>query len=147
MAGERRVTTRAERSGLIGTSILLLALFVVGSPSTVSGQTFEEFPVPTDESGLWGIAAGPDGALWFTEWAGGLIGRITTAGQFTEFTVLTAGSGPTAIAAGPDGAPWFTEHGGKIGRITLAGLPPAPVDRLVPVLSPREGRTRIVSPN
>ena len=33
---------------------------------TTSG-TVTEYPVPTPNSGLGGIAAGPDGALWFTE--------------------------------------------------------------------------------
>ena len=39
-----------------------------------------EFPVPTAGSGPSGIAAGPDGNLWFTEYNGNQIGRITPAG-------------------------------------------------------------------
>ena len=71
----------------------------------------------------YGIAAGPDGALWFTEGNGNRIGRITTAGVITEFSAgLTAGSGPNGIAAGPDSALWFTEYSGRIGRITTAGV-------------------------
>jgi streptogramin lyase len=31
------------------------------------------------------IAAGPDGALWFTKVTANQIGRITTTGTFTEF--------------------------------------------------------------
>ena len=69
-----------------------------------------------------GIAAGPDGALWFTEDGGDRIGRITTAGAITEYPT-PAGSGPYDIAAGSDGALWFTENGpaaNRIGRIDPA---------------------------
>jgi virginiamycin B lyase len=94
---------------------MLLAVARVGSTQV----SFTEYPVPTTGSSPWGIAAGPDGALWFTDLAGN-IGRITTSGGFTEYAVPTAGSSPSDIAAGPDGALWFTEPGGnKIGRITL----------------------------
>jgi Collagen triple helix repeat (20 copies) len=70
-----------------------------------------------------GIAAGPDGNLWFTERAGNRIGRVTPAGTITEFTTgITANSGPYEIAAGPDGNLWFTEiDGNRIGRITPTG--------------------------
>ena len=67
------------------------------------------------------IAAGPDGALWFTDWAGGKIGRITTAGAITEYAPPTPNSDPFGIAAGPDGAMWFTEEIGKVGRIGPPG--------------------------
>jgi len=36
-----------------------------------------EFPIPTANSYPWGITAGPDSNLWFTEYDGGQIGRIT----------------------------------------------------------------------
>jgi streptogramin lyase len=63
-----------------------------------------------------GIAAGPDGNLWFTE--GTYIGRITPTGTFSQFgdpgTVLFL------ITAGPKGDPhmWFTDFGNsRIGEI------------------------------
>jgi virginiamycin B lyase len=68
-----------------------------------------------------GIAAGPDGALWFTELAGNKIGQITTSGMIVGFPIPTAASSPFGIALGPDGALWFTEFVGKIGRITTTG--------------------------
>lgn len=59
-----------------------------------------------------------DNALWFTEYFGNRIGRITTSGQVTVFPLLTAYSRPTGIAAGPYGAMWCTEFGSNsIGRI------------------------------
>jgi streptogramin lyase len=77
-----------------------------------------EFPLP-GRSG--GIAAGPDGAIWFTEGELDRIGRITTTGAVSEFA-LPAGSAPIGIVAGPDGNLWFTESSGnKIGRITTLG--------------------------
>jgi streptogramin lyase len=56
---------------------------------------------------------------------GAAVGLINQAlaETFTEFPVPTALSFPRGITAGPDGALWFTEaDGGKIGRITTAGV-------------------------
>jgi virginiamycin B lyase len=69
-----------------------------------------------------GITAGPDGALWFTNYGNNTIGRITTTGTVTNYT----GTGierPLGITAGPDGALWFTESSNAIGRITTAVTP------------------------
>jgi streptogramin lyase len=68
-----------------------------------------------------GIAAGPDGALWFVNLNTNSIGRIDTAGAVTSFTDPSI-SAPVGIAAGSDGALWFTNAGNdSIGRITTAG--------------------------
>jgi hypothetical protein len=72
-----------------------------------------------------GIAAGPDGNLWFTEYGanGNRIGRITPAGMVTEFdSGITAGAQLAYITAGPDGNLWFTEQAGRIARITPSGV-------------------------
>ncbi|MHB1536539.1 MAG: Vgb family protein, partial [Acidimicrobiales bacterium] len=66
----------------------------------------------------YGITAGPDGNLWFTENGGDKVGRITPAGAITEYPLPTANSGPDGITAGPDGNVWFTENGGNnIGKL------------------------------
>jgi len=71
----------------------------------------------------FGIAAGPDGNLWFTEELVDRIGSITTGGVITEYSGVTAGSHPFGITAGPDGNLWFTEMAGsRIGCITTAGV-------------------------
>ena len=74
----------------------------------------------------FGIAAGPDGNLWFTEQSANRIGKITPAGVVTEYSAgISAGSGPGGIAAGPDGNLWFTETqypGDHVGKITPAGV-------------------------
>src|SRR4030095_15524863 len=61
-----------------------------------------EYPIPTTASAPEGIAAGPDGQVWFVENDGNKIGRITL-GFIREFVIPTPHSGPWAIAAGPDG--------------------------------------------
>jgi virginiamycin B lyase len=92
-----------------------------------------EFAVPV-ASGVrrpapWGIVAGSDGNLWFTE-EGDLqgVGRITTEGTITLLPTTPPGSTwglaglSDKIAAGADGALWFTEDmGNVIGRITTSG--------------------------
>jgi len=74
-------------------------------------------PVPT------GIAAGPDGALWFTDIGNDTIGRMTTQGAFTFYH--TGEELSIGIASGPDGALWFTtaQYGANafIGRIMTNG--------------------------
>jgi streptogramin lyase len=96
-----------------------LALWPIGADA----QTVSEFPVPTLQSFPSGIAAGPDGALWFTEQVTSKIGRITTDGTVTEFTLPTGSVAPYGITAGPDNALWFADHqANKIGRITTAGV-------------------------
>ena len=65
-------------------------------------------PCPRQGSSPSGIAAGPDGNLWFTEPAA-QIGRITPAGAITEYPAAHSLQRPRGIAAGPDGNMWFTE--------------------------------------
>jgi virginiamycin B lyase len=83
--------------------------------------TVVEFPVPTPNPGLTDIAAGADGALWFTEQRASKIGRITTDGKLSEFN-LGKDTCPAGITGGPDGALWFAEScANKIGRIMTEG--------------------------
>jgi hypothetical protein len=79
---------------------------------------------------------GPDGNLWFTDYAAsgpnkigqitlsGAIGRITPSGALTEFPLPAVNSLPSNLTVGPDGNLWFTEvatSGPAIGRITPSG--------------------------
>jgi virginiamycin B lyase len=71
------------------------------------------------------IAAGPDGAMWFTA-GDAAIRRITAQGVSASQVVSTFALPParraTSIAAGADGALWFTEpFARRLGRITVAG--------------------------
>jgi streptogramin lyase len=73
-------------------------------------------------AGPTGIAAGPDGNLWFTEYRGSNIGRISPAtGVITEYAIpaLNYGNITNGITAGSDGNMWFAlglEY--KIGKIS-----------------------------
>src|SRR5207248_10388980 len=67
-----------------------------------------------------GIAAGADGALWFTGYQSTEIGRLTTDGVLTKLSIPTYAAVPYHIVAGPDGNLWFTEQqGNQIGPIKL----------------------------
>ena len=106
----------------------LLLLLVPGAANAAT-PTVTEFALPSATTQPQGIAAGPDGNLWFTELGGvGGIGRITTSGVITEFRAdaqasFTDNAVPVQIAAGADGNMWFTENAvNKIGRITPAGV-------------------------
>ena len=80
----------------------------------------DALPKPTNAP--FGICAGPDNSMWFTEFLGNRIGRITMDGKFTEWDVPTPVSGPNGITMGPDGNLWFCENfGNKIARMTPSG--------------------------
>jgi virginiamycin B lyase len=100
--------------------------------------TFQEFSPFEAWTVLGGIAAGPGGNIWYTEYQydsktnSGIdpkIGRITPAGAIREFPLPNTENLPIDIAAGSDGNLWFTEEkkgndtlvSGPIGRITPAG--------------------------
>jgi streptogramin lyase len=75
---------------------------------TINVTTFQITEFATS-SAPNGIAAGPDGNIWYTEVAGkiGMINLKTQ--QISEYTIPTANSGPGSITAGPDGNLWFLE--------------------------------------
>jgi streptogramin lyase len=84
-----------------------------------------EIPMPGGlGSSSFGITAGPDGNLWFTD-IGNIgsskIGKLTPGGAITEYS-LAPYSDPNYITLGPDNNLWFTEGGtNRIGKITPAG--------------------------
>jgi virginiamycin B lyase len=83
-----------------------------GTTSTISD--------PGQMRGTYGITAGPDGAMWFTNYLGSSIGRIAADGSVEIYRDPRIGF-PEAIVSGPDGALWFTDDSGSIDRITTAG--------------------------
>jgi hypothetical protein len=85
---------------------------------TMQGQS-QTWALPRRRMTPLRIAAGADGALWFTEQDAHAIGRITTAGAIEQFPLVT-GLSPYDIKPGPDGALWFTADS-CIGRITTSG--------------------------
>jgi virginiamycin B lyase len=113
---------------LVAASVLLGQNPAPAPPITAS---ITEFPLPTTgnfpdqcssgNAAPLRIAAGPDGALWFTESNSNKIGRIATSGSITEYCIPTPSATPQGITAGPDGALWFIEAGANnVGRIDAA---------------------------
>jgi streptogramin lyase len=81
-----------------------------------------EYSLPSGST-PFGIAAGPDGDLWFTDDSTGEIGKITTAGGVLEYAVPSGkSSNLTGIVAGPDGNLWFTDASPfAVGKISTSG--------------------------
>ena len=108
----------------VNAACLALVLMCAGI-GVANAQVVTEFATGiTPGAEPFGIKAGPDGNLWFTEFLGNRIGKITPLGVVTEFaTGIPPGSNPFGIAAGPDGNLWFTEpNGNRVGRITPLGV-------------------------
>ena len=84
-----------------------------------------DYAIPTAASSPEGIAAGPDGNLWFTESAVGKVAHFApaTPGTIAERALGSATSQPIGITGGPDGKIWFAEYGsGLIGKLTTNGV-------------------------
>lgn len=100
-------------------ALATLALTSILAAGSARAQCFTEFRV-SPSTYPSGIASGPDGNVWFTEFGVGSVGDIMPAAPnaFSEFNVSTGDIRPAGIAAGPDGNLWFVEiTGNKIGRI------------------------------
>lgn len=112
------------QTGRIGSAAFItafLSVLLVAPAATAAIGDVTEWETPTLGSSPLGIAAGPDGAMWFTERGADKIGRISTLGVQVEYA-LPNGGGPTGIALGADGAMWFTEQtNDAIGRIATDG--------------------------
>lgn len=116
---------------LIVAAVRILAILYLWIPQNHSMfQNIANFD-PLVGSAPQEITTGPDGALWFTEYYGNAIGRITTGGQLRDFPLPAASgassSSPEGITAGMVEAHWFTDSGGhQLGWI-------AGGTRLVPI--------------
>jgi streptogramin lyase len=92
----------------------------------VNGKIVKQYNVPTFAGLISGLAAGPDGTIWYTDPIGNSVGKLTPAGTATMYP-LANGTGPGNIASGPGGNLWFTENfwsgrvGSRIAKITTAG--------------------------
>jgi virginiamycin B lyase len=89
----------------------------VGRLNPVTGAV-TLFPV-ADTTGPEGIAASPDGSVWFTQTTKGNVARITNDGTITEGKAVK-GSQPFGIAVDPQGDPWYTMlSANKIAELQL----------------------------
>jgi virginiamycin B lyase len=82
----------------------LLAPQGVGFLDPADGNNVTFFPVTN--TGPNGIAAAPDGTIWFTQETKGNAASITDAGVITEGKVVK-GSEPVGITVTSDGDPWY----------------------------------------
>jgi virginiamycin B lyase len=101
------------------TALVGLLVALIPSVALVRGAgavVVDEFPVPPATLPA-GIVRGPDGNLWFTEFDGSRIDRITPGGVVTEFTP-PPNRGPLGITVGSDNLLYFTERlADRIGRL------------------------------
>lgn len=99
---------------------------------TTAGS-FAQFQIPLaadfSEYGaaIESITTGPDGAIWFVDFATDQIERLTPQGQFANYVIPSSYNNRDdedvlGLATGSDGAIWFTmPRSNKIGRITTTG--------------------------
>ena len=130
-ASERADTWRFGGSGMQKTATILVCFCGMAAqkataqsprPAATAVPSIIEYSIPTPFSEPYGITAGPDGNLWFTEYATSKIGKMTPAGVITEYT-LAPTAYPAGITLGPDGNLWFAEsQDDKIGKITPSGV-------------------------
>jgi len=104
-------------------------VFTGFAPKCAGGQPCVVGGIPVNSLTPTGIAATPDGLIWFTDRGFNSIVKLDPAtGIMTFFVIPSTGSPPTAgqptaITLGPDGALWFCEGLTEmIGSMTEAGL-------------------------
>ena len=86
----------------------------VGVEAKAAGPSVSITHFGTPLSGALGIAAGPDGALWFTNDGNDRSGGSRPAARSPP--TATRASAPRGIVAGPDGALWFTNKRQQLDR-------------------------------
>jgi streptogramin lyase/plastocyanin len=87
--------------------------------------THEVRELAIDAENAWPfvVAVGPDGSVWFSQRAGGRIGRLDPAsGTFRHYELPTPNSGPAGLALDPStGHVWLTEsYADRIARLDPA---------------------------
>src|SRR6195952_3043503 len=90
-------------------AVLLGALVTIGSAHAQS-PTFDSFAVPAG-SAPHDVAPSPDGTVWYTAQARGVVGRLDPRNGKTDLIPLGNGSAPHGVIVGPDRAAWITDGG------------------------------------
>jgi len=115
------VNSRSRRESVL-VGVLAISIAAISVPARAQ-LSVVEYDLPAAARTVTSLTTGPDGNLWFTEFTGNHIGRITVQGAVTEFAIPTADAQALRIASGPDGNLWFTELGAnQIGKITPEGI-------------------------
>jgi virginiamycin B lyase len=131
----------------VAARLLPLALsglaLIAAAPAHGLSPTITTYPSsdpPSGDSHPYAIAAGRDGALWFTDPYAHDIGRMTVAGTLTLQAPVPASSFPEGIAAGSDGAMWFVSQSpSTVSRVDASG-----VVQSKPLMNPSTNPTHIV---
>ena len=121
--GSKRRRTSFRRLFLLERGHWILAGLVIAASSRILlGQGVKEFDIPYGTTSPRGIAAGADGNIWFADYLGEAIVRVTPAGVFTKFSVPTTYAYPMGATLGPDGNIWVTDYlFNRLDRVAPAG--------------------------
>lgn len=80
------------------------------SPEDVRAEEVQYFPVPKGDR-PHDVAPAPDGTVWYTGQAAGVLGCLDPKTGEVERIPLGQGSRPHGVIVGPDGAAWVTDSG------------------------------------
>jgi len=110
------------RVPVIFITALLAVLLTTGTGTALAAPLVTEFHDLSDGNGAWGVAAGPNGNVWFTEEKLDSVAEVTPQGEVTEYPLGSA-TCPKGITLGPDGNLWVAASGGggAIARVTPSG--------------------------
>src|SRR5262249_13117641 len=113
--------------------VMTLSLNGQNHPSKAVEVMFDDWTVPTPNSGPHDPAFGPGNTLWYTGQASNKLGRVDmSTGEFREFD-LPQGHGPHGLIADNDGNIWYTANTAaaiakldpKTGKVTEYKMPDA----------------------
>jgi virginiamycin B lyase len=114
-----------KRASIAMSALAAVLCSTAAATAGTIGPVVSEFDTGlTSNVSLWGVTAGPDGNMWFTEESNNAVGRITPGAVITEFTAGFPTGSPRGIVTGPDGNLWVAMAGGDgaIARVTKAGV-------------------------
>lgn len=108
--------------------------------------TYNEFTIPTSNSGPSGLTSDQSGVLWFAESNVAKIAKMTIGGSITEYPTGLTNSAPLAVAIAGDNSVWYLDSGrNSVGHLTFPGgiatfvdfgIPNNPADPASIVLGP-----------
>ena len=107
---------------------IVVGLFIAASSGILLGQGVTEFDVPYGQTSPRGITPGADDNIWFADYLGQAIVRLTPAGVFTRFSVPTTYASPMGATLGPDVSLlklWATETFQRIADLVIEVAGPA----------------------
>jgi virginiamycin B lyase len=99
------------KTAWIGAALVACAALVSGGVAHAQQQPpFDSFKVP-EGSAPHDVAPSPDGTVWYTAQAQGVLGRLDPKSGKIVQVPLGSGSAPHGVIVGPDDAAWVTDGG------------------------------------